>query len=100
MSSKATNTVTELVNCISGSTVNNRNQNVKDEIEEFSKKYNKEIFFGELGFPRLDYADTYPWNSQVSSVENDKEQARCFEAYRIAFEDEPYIKGFSVFALG
>ncbi len=100
LSSKESNTVTELVNCLTGTTVNNRNQNVKSEIEEFSKTYNKQIFFGELGFPRLNHAATQPWNNQVSNIENDEEQARCFEAYRISFEDEDYIKGFSVFAVG
>ncbi|MGL5756200.1 MAG: glycoside hydrolase family 113 [Paraclostridium sp.] len=100
LSNKPINTVTELVNCIGGTTVNNRNQNIKEEIQRFSEKYNKEIFFGELGFPRLDYAATHPWDSNVSSIENNKEQARCFEAYRIVFEDEPYIKGFSIFAVG
>lgn len=100
LSSKETNTVTQLVNCLKATTVNNRNQNVKSEIEQFSKTYNKQIFFGELGFPRLNHAATQPWNNQVSNIENDQEQARCFEAYRIAFKDEDYIKGFSVFAVG
>ncbi|MCU9811706.1 hypothetical protein [Paraclostridium sp. AKS81] len=31
---------------------------------------------------------------------NGDEQARCFNAYKIAFDNEKYIKGFSIFAVG
>lgn len=100
LSDKSENTVEELVNCLSSTSIYNRQQNVVKEVYNFYKKYNKEIYFGELGFPRKDYAASHPWNSYVSEVENNKEQARCFEAYRKVFENKKYIKGFSVFALG
>lgn len=100
LSDKPINTVEELVKCINSSTVNNRNQNIKQEIENFANKYNKKIFFGELGFPRLEYAATHPWNNNVSDLVNGDEQARCFNAYKIVFENEKYIKGFSIFAVG
>ena len=100
LSDKKENTVQELVNSLNSTTIYNRHQNVLEEINNFYKKYNKEIYFAELGFPRKDNAATQPWNSEVSNIENDKEQARCFKAYKTVFEDKKYIKGFSVFAVG
>ncbi|MGL6107168.1 glycoside hydrolase family 113 [Romboutsia sp.] len=100
LSDKGTNTVEELVSYLSKSKVYNRNQNIKQEIKNFYEKYNKPIFFGELGFPRKNNAATEPWNMMASNTPNDKEQARCFESYKIVFENEDYIKGFSVFAMG
>lgn len=100
LSDKAENTVDELINALSCTTIYNRNQNITKEIENFHTKYKKEIFFGELGFPRKNYAASHPWDSQVSNTYNGGEQGRCFEAYRNVFENKDYIKGFSVFALG
>lgn len=100
LSDKSENTVEELVKYLSSTEIYNRQQDVVNEIYNFYKKYNKEIYFGELGFPRKDHAASHPWDSNVSEVYNDKEQARCFEAYRKVFENKEYIKGFSVFALG
>lgn len=100
LSEKPQNTVDELVHCLSSTIIHNRQQDIKKEISNFYKKHDKEIFFGELGFPRRNHAATHPWDSMVSNVENDKEQARCFEAYKEVFEDEDYLKGFSVFAVG
>ncbi|WP_419725546.1 glycoside hydrolase family 113 [Terrisporobacter petrolearius] len=100
LSDKAENTVEELINSLSCTTIYNRNQNITKEIENFHTKYKKEIFFGELGFPRKNHAASHPWDSQVSNTYNSGEQGRCFEAYRNVFENKDYIKGFSVFALG
>ncbi|MEW9076912.1 glycoside hydrolase family 113 [Terrisporobacter glycolicus] len=100
LSDKAENTVDELINALSCTTIYNRNQNIIKEIENFHTKYKKEIFFGELGFPRKDHAASHPWDSQVSNTYNNAEQGRCFEAYRNVFENKDYIKGFSIFALG
>ncbi|MGL5346431.1 MAG: glycoside hydrolase family 113 [Peptostreptococcaceae bacterium] len=100
LSEKATNTVDELTNALRGTTIHNRNQNIEQEIKNFYDKYKKPIFFGELGFPRTENAATQPWNHLVSDIENDEEQARCFESYKRVFKDADYIKGFSVFAMG
>ena len=100
LSDKKENTVEELVEYLNSTKVYNRNQNVVEEIENFYNKYNKEIYFGELGFPRRDYAAMHPWDSNVSDIENNEEQARCFEAYKNVFRDKEYIKGFSLFAVG
>lgn len=100
LSDKQENTVEELVEYLSSTEIYNRKQNVVEEVGNFYKKHNKQIYFGELGFPRRDYAAMHPWDSNVSNIENNKEQARCFEAYKNVFGDKDYIKGFSVFAVG
>lgn len=100
LSDKEENSVEELIDCLNSTKINSRSQNIEEEIYNFYKKYKKQIYFGELGFPRRNHAATQPWNDRVSDVENNEEQARCFEAYRAVFEDKDYIKGFSVFALG
>ncbi|WP_270940946.1 glycoside hydrolase family 113 [Romboutsia lituseburensis] len=100
LSEKSENTVDELVDCLNSTRIYNRQQNIVKEIYNFYEKYNKPIFFGELGFPRRSYAATHPWDSLVSDTVNNKEQARCFEAYKIVFEDKDFINGFSVFAVG
>lgn len=94
------NTTEDLVKAIISSEKNDRKQNIKKEIQEFNNKWDKPIFFGELGFPRRNKAATEPWNPLSSTIVNDKEQARCFEAYRRTFEDEDWLLGFSVFAIG
>ncbi|ADK14934.1 hypothetical protein CLJU_c18720 [Clostridium ljungdahlii DSM 13528] len=100
-----TNTVENLVSAIECSQAEPnkgqvRNQNIKREIKNFYDKWNKPIFFGELGFPKTNGASIHPWDSGKNKIVNNSEQARCFEAYKIEFENEPWVLGFSVFAIG
>lgn len=94
------NRVENLVKSINNSQRYNRKQPIKSEIKEFNNKWGKPVFFGELGFPRTEKASVEPWNPYQSTVINNEEQANCFEAYRIAYENEPWMLGFSVFAIG
>lgn len=99
-----TNTVENLVSAIECSQISDkgqvRNQKIKREIKNFYDKWNKPIFFGELGFPKTDKASYHPWKPWENSTINNVEQANCFEAYKIEFENEPWVLGFSVFAIG
>lgn len=94
------NTVDNLVNALERTQIYNRKQDVKQQIKNFYDKWNKPIFFGELGFPRTNKASVQPYNPLISDVYNNQEQANCFEAYRIVFKDEPWNLGFSIFAIG
>lgn len=94
------NTVDDLANSLSSSKRYYRNQDIKNEIKAFNEKWNKPIFFGELGFPRTEKASIEPWNPYASDVINTKEQGICFEAYKRVYKDEPWFLGFSVFAIG
>lgn len=95
------NTVDNLMNSLTSSQRNSRGQEIKAQVEEFHNKWNKPIFFGELGFPRTTKASVEPWNPHPKgSRENGKEQANCFEAYRKMYEGEDWFLGFSYFAIG
>lgn len=95
-----TNTVDNLVSSLSSSQRYNRGQNIKEQVENFHNKWDKPIFFGELGFPRTIKASVEPWNPYLSKEINTQEQANCFEAYRRVYESESWFLGFSVFAVG
>lgn len=107
LTDNATNTVENLSKSIENSQIsisgNVRHQNIKQEIKNFYDKWNKPIFFGELGFPKFNYASHEPWNWNPYNNNNSitgVEQANCFEAYRREFENEPWFLGFSIFAIG
>ncbi|MDV4149902.1 hydrolase [Clostridium sp. AL.422] len=95
-----TNTIENLVSSLSSSQRYNREQNIKEQVENFHYKWEKPIFFGELGFPRTTKASVEPWNPYLSKDINTQEQANCFEAYRRVYESEPWFLGFSIFAVG
>ena len=94
------NSVDNLENALISSTRHNRNQEIKEQIKNFNDKWQKPIFFGELGFPRTTKASVEPWNPFLSNSINNQEQANGFEAYKNVFEDEPWFLGFSYFAIG
>ncbi|MCF0147571.1 MAG: hydrolase [Clostridium sp.] len=95
-----TNTVDNLVAALSSSQRYNREQNIKEQVGNFHNKWDKPIFFGELGFPRTIKASVEPWNPYLDKEINTQEQANCFEAYRRVYESEPWFLGFSIFAVG
>lgn len=95
-----TNTVDTLVSAIHSTQIYDRKQDVKQQIKNFYDKWNKPIFFGELGFPDTDKASVCPWNPNESDKINGAEQANCFEAYREVFQNEYWNLGFSIFAIG
>lgn len=100
LTNNETNTVNNLVNSLECTQINDRKQNVEQEIKEFYNRWNKLIFFGELGFPKTNKASVQPYNPYLSDIANNQEQANCFEAYRRVFENYSWNLGFSVFAIG
>ncbi|WP_069681247.1 glycoside hydrolase family 113 [Clostridium taeniosporum] len=104
LTNNSTNTIENLVKSIEDSQISVdgliRHQNIKQEIKNFYNKWNKPIFFGELGFPKIDKASFHPWNPYENNTINNIEQANCFEAYRREFENESWFLGFSVFSIG
>ncbi len=100
LTDKDTNSVENLVSALQSTQILERQQNVKQEIKNFYDKWDKPIFLGELGFPTTIKASVHPWNPYQNNTINYVEQANCFEAYRRTFESEPWMLGFSVFAVG
>lgn len=100
LSDKDINSKDELVQCMHKTTRYNRQQNIKEELYNFYEKWEKPVFFGELGFPKLNGATKEPWNIQVSTKPNSNEQKIGFEAYKEVFGNESWQLGFSIFAIG
>lgn len=100
LTDKDTNTVEDLAKSIESTEIYNRKQNIKKELKNFHDKWNKPIFFGELGFPKINRASVHPWDPYQNDTVNNIEQANCFEAYRREFEKESWFLGFSIFAIG
>lgn len=99
LSDRPVNTVSQLVDALHSTTVYGRKQDVVDEIERLQERWKKPVFFGELGFPKREYAAKHPWNPSPSDNYSADEQARVFEAYRLTFTQN-WFMGFSVFAIG
>ncbi|NLI92773.1 MAG: hydrolase [Peptococcaceae bacterium] len=100
LTDKDTNTVEDLVKALHSTTIFSRHQNIPNELKKLSSKWDKQVFFGELGFPKRNKASVQPWNPLPSNIMNEKEQANCFRAYKEVFEKEEWNLGFSVFAVG
>lgn len=100
LSNKEVNSVQELKSDLYSTTRYNRKQNIVKQLYEIHKKWNKPIFFGELGFPRKNGAAMEPWNMNCSDVVNNQEQSNCFKAYEEVFSKKKWILGFSVFSIG
>ncbi|WP_051541194.1 glycoside hydrolase family 113 [Caldalkalibacillus mannanilyticus] len=85
LTERALPSVTQLMEDLDASTIYSRGQNIFAEIKAFYDKWNKPIFFGELGAPSREYAAFQPWNAEPSSVESEIAQANLIEAYRRKF---------------
>ena len=100
LTDQETNTVDDLVNSIYSTQIYSRHQNIYEELKDLSLKWNKPVFFGELGFPKRNNAAVHPWHPEPSTIPNEQEQANGFQAYKEVFEKESWNLGFSVFAIG
>lgn len=100
LTDKDTNTVGNLVSTLYSTQIFKRQQNVFSELENLSSRWQKPVFFGELGFPRRNKAAVHPWNPLPSDIINEQEQANCFQAYKEVFEKVTWNLGFSIFAIG
>ncbi len=100
LTNNSTNTPENIFNAIQSTQIYDRKQNIKQEIKNFHDKWNKPIFFGELGFPKTNDASVHPWNPYQNDIANNNEQANCFQGYKMALEKESWFLGFSIFAIG
>lgn len=86
----------DLISDLSSSSIYARHQNVYDEIRSFSEIWGRDIFFGELGIPSVNYGAFTPWNPDVSSDMNEDIQSHAYEAYQEIFGSNSWFKGYSI----
>lgn len=103
LTDKANPSVAHLKETLKGTTKFNRNQNVYQEIMNFSSKWNKKMMFGELGAPKYDGYAAEPWNPNPTGYGgklNNQAQYNYFKAYIETFGRENWYNGFSIFTIG
>lgn len=86
----------DLIADLSRSSIYARHQNVYEEIRSFSEIWGRDIFFGELGIPSVNYGAFAPWNPDVSSDMNEDIQSHAYEAYQDVFGSDSWFKGYSI----
>lgn len=81
----------------------NRGQNIEQEIKDFHEKWNKPIFFGELGIPPYKTAPSTPWDDKASDYKDAtldyQVQANWYDAWYTVFKDYDWWLGYSVFTI-
>lgn len=77
-----------------------RGQNIYQEIKAFNTKWNKPIFFGELGIAPFKKAGATPWKYEYSEIYYDEQvQSNWYQAWYETFRNDDWFKGFSVFVI-
>ena len=78
-----------------------RNQDIVTEVQNFYTKWNKPIFFGELGIPPYSNAASKPYQTDMDSTAtyNESVQANWFDAWYTVFEQFSWWLGYSIFTI-
>ncbi|MCY8988113.1 glycoside hydrolase family 113 [Bacillus atrophaeus] len=93
-------TVDQLIDAIYSVPLYGRGQNIFKEIKAFNDKWNKPIFFGELGIPPYSNSPEQPHNAFGDLGEyNELIQANWFEAWIRVFQAQDWWQGYSVYAI-
>jgi hypothetical protein len=66
---------------------------IKTEILNWRRGVGKPLVFTEVGYPSLDGAAHSPWDYTTGKGLDLEEQRRCFEAFRLTWQDEPDLLG-------
>lgn len=75
-------------------------QNIYEEVRAFHTKWNKPIFFGELGICPFSQAAMNPWSNVQGSQEYSEEtQKNWFNAFYEVFGLEEWFLGYSIFTI-
>jgi hypothetical protein len=72
----------------------------KNVIMPISQKYNRPLYFTEIGFPSTNIAASKPWQSQASDGSNLQLQADCYQSFLKVWGNEPALARASVWATG
>ncbi|KYC94814.1 DUF7359 domain-containing protein [Bacillus amyloliquefaciens] len=92
--------VDQLIDAIYSVPLYGRGQNIFKEIKAFYDKWNKPIFFGELGIPPYSNSPEQPHNAFGDLGEyNESIQANWFEAWVRVFQAQDWWQGYSVYVI-
>lgn len=78
-----------------------RKQDIVTEIKNFHTKWNKPIYFGELGIPPYSNAPLKPYATQMDTTAtyNEAVQANWFDAWYTVFSQFDWWLGYSIFTI-
>jgi hypothetical protein len=71
---------------------------IKGEILEWQKKYDRPLLFTEVGYPNQEGCAKHPWNYYGSTKPDPETQAKCFQAFFNVWKDELAVGGVCVWA--
>lgn len=92
--------VDELIEAIYSVPLYGRGQNIFDEIKAFHDKWDKPIFFGELGIPPYSNSPQQPHNALGDLGEyNESIQSNWFEAWVRVFQTQEWWLGYSIYTI-
>ncbi|WP_290033733.1 glycoside hydrolase family 113 [Ligilactobacillus cholophilus] len=79
-----------------------RKQDIVIEIKNFHDKWNKPVFFGELGLPPYSNAPSKPYDNQMDKTSKYSEvvQSNWFDAWYTVFSQFDWWLGYSIFEIG
>jgi hypothetical protein len=63
------------------------------QIEAWQKLTEKQIIFTEIGYRDIKGANIHPWDWQTEGVEDQQEQADCYQATLAVFWEKPWLQG-------
>jgi hypothetical protein len=73
---------------------------VRDEILRVARAHDRPVYIGEIGYPAMTHAAQRPWDGATPSPPDPTLQARCFEAFRRAWEGVRELVRVDVWAAG
>jgi beta-glucosidase len=73
---------------------------VRDAILRVAEKHRRPVHISEIGYPTMAHAAARPWDGDTASPADPALQARCFEAFRRAWEGRRELVRFDVWAAG
>ncbi|MBC9783976.1 hypothetical protein H1S01_05555 [Heliobacterium chlorum] len=89
----------ELIGAWYRSTRYMRRQPIVEQIVQFHQRWNKPIFFGEVGYVNFAGTNCMPWSVNPSDKPSPREQRDCFSAFYKVFWHQPWFLGASVFQI-
>ncbi|MBM3263136.1 MAG: hypothetical protein FJY97_06875 [candidate division Zixibacteria bacterium] len=66
---------------------------IKAELLAWQTRWNKPLLFVEIGYTSQEGSSSQPWNYTAKAPFDSEEQRRCYEAFRLVWENESALAG-------